>query len=582
MPIVTTTLEPFSPSPKDAAPAEGIKAIILALDRSLRSQRLYAATHPVLLRHRQELLALFSNQMEAHGDVELRVDPFRFFAGETVVYSNENQQESFAFRLFNDGIRSLAFRPGLTEQELGEFLEAMASTDSGSSDSGASDSVTRFWEKEFDHIRYSVADALIDEPTVDEKTTDEKVEEILDPKMNMYRGAGEESDEDAYQATGTEELKITLNMNGVGEMFSNRVVLTENDLKAIQEDLTECEQLERLALDFVDMVLAVLQEENDKAEFEKTLEALGTVLDHNLLQGEIRIASMIMEAVHDFPRRPIQMAKLDPALLSWTLKILWPAARIDLLFQSLSQQPKGTAEDVEKLFCALDPSAVPFLLNRVPSLPDPGLRQAACRGIAALHKGDVGLFARMLASREPQVVQSALEVLSHLKNEKVLDLIIPFIARGGGEHRKGAIELLSGYPNPKSLKLLYGLLDDPSEEIRTLALKTLSSATDKEAARQVLAYINRPDFDQKSFQERKAFFHCVAKIAKDDFIPHLENVLNMKVWFRKPEVDEQYRLAAYGLEMVGSRNAIGVLEAGSRSKNNLVRLLCENAMRHLR
>ncbi|MFH1018869.1 MAG: hypothetical protein V1798_11910 [Pseudomonadota bacterium] len=583
MPTTNSTSDELpSQSAEDLAIVEGIKGIVLALDRALRSQRLYAATHPILVRHRQELQTLFTSHLERFGAVSIRVEPYRLMLGATPVYENENQQDSFAFRLFNDGIRTLGFRPGLTETELFEFLEAVTAAATTASTADDSDSVTRFWEKEFEHIHYSVADSIVEDTSGDERTAQNRVEEILDSGMSGYQpraqGGGGQP---AYEGADSDELKIALNVKGVGQMFSDRVVLADDELKAIREDMAESERPERLALDFVDMLLAVLQQEQDKTEFEKVLGALGILLDQNLTKGELHIVALIMEQAHEFPSRPIELAKRDPQFLSWALKILWPGPRTSLLCHSLSQPHRGGPSDVEKLFGMLDPGLVPTLLNLIPEVTDPLLRRAAARGVATLHKGDVGLFSRMLSSKHPQVVETAIEIVAHLKNEKVVDLLAPFIARNEGPCRKEAIEVLKNYPNPRSFKLLYGLLEDPSEEIRLLALKILSGATDKEIARQVLAFLNRPDFKQKSFAERKAFIACVARVAKDDFLPHLESLLNTRVWFRKPEIDEQCRLAAYGLEVVATPKALQVLQAGAKAKNKVVRLLCESALRHL-
>ena len=439
------------------APAilEKVKALVLALDRTIRSQRLYAENNPILVRHRQDLLRLFGEYLDANGECSFTVEPFEFLVSGASVYKNENEQESFAFKLFNDGIRSLTFKPGLTDQELVEFLTTLAAGLSAEKDDA--DAVTSFWEKEFEHIRYTVADLIIDGPNDQaQKSTDEKIEEILDPKMTQYHGAAEEYDEEVYQTVGSDELKITLNVVSVGAMFDNRTVLNGDELKEIQADIAECDQPERLVLDFVDMVLAVLQEETDKAEFQKALEALGTILDHNLANGQLQIAAMIMEQVHAFPARPIQMTKIDSHLLPNTLRSLWTPERVLLFFQALNLDPPPQAASIEKLIRLMDSNILPNILEHLPSIAQPHTRQVVAKAVASLHKGDIGIFTKLLSSRDSGTVQAGMEVLSHLKNEKVVDMLAPFIQRRDHPLRKEAIEVLRNYRSSKAYRLLLG------------------------------------------------------------------------------------------------------------------------------
>ena len=83
----------------------------------------------------------------------------------------------------------------------------------------------------------------------------------------------------------------------------------------------------------------------------------------------------------------------------------------------------------------------------------------------------------------------------------------------------------------------------------------------------LMATINREDFGQKTLQERKAYFYAVAKIAGDNFVPFLQNILESRAWFRRTDVEAQYQLAAYGLTVIGSGKAREVLQRCTKSKN---------------
>ncbi len=548
--------------------------VVRALDRNIRSRKLYAENNPTLLRHHQELLDLLTPFLEDHHELELLVQPFELRIDETSVYQNNHQQESFAFRLFSDGIRSLSFREGLSSEETAEFLSAMATRQSDKFQDA--DAVTLFWEKEFDHIRYTVADSLLDEPTIEQKSTTEKIEEVLDPQMSSYRGPSTEPDEDIY-----EDFKVTLTPVSVGALFQERTVVSQEEFNKIRSDLLECEKPSRLILDFLDMMLAVLQEEQDPQEFEKTVEILGTILENNLLTGQIQIARIMMEQVHQFSSRKIALAEKDPQLLRKAIKILWPASRVNLLILSVNQEKIGNAEDLETLVSLMDPQAIPDLLKQLNNIVDLNRRRVVCKGIARLHKGDLGIFMPMLSSKDHEVIQTALSILSSLKNEKVLDLISTLIQHQNLTIRKESIAILKNYKVPRAFRILTNLLEDSSEEIRLLSLRLLSTSQDRALAKSLAEEIQQKPFQGKSLQERKAYFYAVAKIVGDDFIPYLSGILSSKNWFGRQELNDLYQCATFALSVVGSPLAKQTLENGVRSRNKSVRRYSEAALRHM-
>jgi len=551
-----------------------VQPIILALEKAVRSHRLYTANNPVLTRHLQDLDAQLTHYLSAQKDLKITVSPYELRVEDSVVYQNSSQQESFSFRLFNDGIRSVAFKPGLTSKETEEFVASLAAPREETETE--LDSVTLFWEREFAHIEYTVADALADEATSDDQSAQAKIEEIVDPKMSMYRALSHEPEDDLSQ-----DLKITLNMTSVGKMFQERSVLSPDELGKIQQDITDCDQPERLVLDFVDMVLAVLQEEKDHEEYIKTVDVLGKVLDNNFHHGRIHIARMVMEQVHYFPERPIVLAKSDPQLLSKTLKALWPAHRVDLMVQSFNQETTGNAEDIETLISLMDPMSLPLLLKRVTDVVDLHRRRVVCNGIARLHKGDIGLFLPMLASKDIETIRTAIFILSAMKNDKVVDLLPPLIAHPNQAIRKEAIAVLKNYHTTKALRLLTGLLQDPDMEIRILALRILSTSNNREVAHQLMAILNREEFKLKLIQERKNYFYALAKILGDDFVSYLQDLLETTSWFRKPELEDQYQCATYALSVIASSKAKETLIKSAQSKNKAIKKFSEAALRSL-
>lgn len=563
-----------SPDQIDPQILEQAAHLVRLLDRNLRSRRIYAQNNPTLLRHQKELSDSLEKFLEENEELTLFVEPYELKIQTSPVYTNENRQESFAFRLFSDGIRSLTFKNGLTEEELMEFISAMATRQSD--EIGDSDSVTMFWEQEFEHIHYTVADAVVEETTIENKSVNEKVEELLDPEMGHYQGPTEEPDDDIYQ-----DFKVTLNLVSMGSLFQERCVLNPEELDKIRTDLEDCNRPERLIFDFVDMVLAVLQEESDQAEFDKIMETLGGVLDNNLLHGQLGMARIVMEQVHNFPMQPIELTKTNPDILPHTLKLLWPESRIDLLIMTINQEKIGRAEDLETLISLIDPSRVNHLIQNIHNILDVNRRRLVCQGIARLHKGDIAVFLPMLTSKNVEDIRLGIYILSLLKNEKVIDYLPRLLKHPNQTVRKESIAVLRNFQSPKAMRTLINLLKDPNEDIRIIALRVLGTCGDKNIARTLASELSKKSFNKKSLQERKTYFHTIAKLTGDEFVPYLKGILLTRNWLGKQHLNDLYQCAALALSVVGTPLARETLKDCAQSSNRSVRQLSETALKHM-
>lgn len=243
-----------------------------------------------------------------NNELDLLIEPFEMKVGAEVVYQNDSRQDSFAFKLYNKGIRSLTFKAGLTEVELDSFLKAFIhTTQRKETDKTCLDTVSALWEQEFEHIKYSVADTIVEETNIPgEKSMDQKIDEILDDSMSGYQGTTESSkDDEFYQG-----INVTITPVSVGKMFQTHTVLNSDDLAKIRHDIAECERPERMLIDFVDMVLAVLMEETEKEPFFTFIEYLGQALENTLIQNQFHLSRILMELLYRFPTKPIPMLPL--------------------------------------------------------------------------------------------------------------------------------------------------------------------------------------------------------------------------------------------------------------------------------
>jgi hypothetical protein len=149
-------------STETSPPAEASKAeialatdIMLAMVKSAKGIKMYQANNPLLVRFFQEMTEKMSSLLNLYNEYKLDVDRFELSYKGHAVYKNSDTNESMAFRMYSDGIRSIVFYEGTEEWELKDFLEIVSTSLSGEVDD---DIVTRMWDKGLPHCSYILED----------------------------------------------------------------------------------------------------------------------------------------------------------------------------------------------------------------------------------------------------------------------------------------------------------------------------------------------------------------------------------------------------------------------------------------
>ena len=134
-------------------PASQVAELINGLVKALRAFHMYLPNNPIYQRATDNLRAAFSPIWAVLDELVLTVAETDFVWEEQVVYHQPNKDESLAWGLFKDGMRSLTIRRGAEQEELTRFLETINRARYLPADAG-DDLLTLLWEQEFQYIQY--------------------------------------------------------------------------------------------------------------------------------------------------------------------------------------------------------------------------------------------------------------------------------------------------------------------------------------------------------------------------------------------------------------------------------------------
>src|SRR5881409_4323397 len=137
-----------------ALPPSQVEELWQVLSKGLRATQLYLPNNPVYQRAVDNIRAAFRQIWQATDDLVFDVGESELRWEDNVVYNQDQRNESIAWTLYKDGVRSIAFKPGVEEAEIVRFLGVLQRARSLQADA-ADDLLTLLWAQDFQFIAYT-------------------------------------------------------------------------------------------------------------------------------------------------------------------------------------------------------------------------------------------------------------------------------------------------------------------------------------------------------------------------------------------------------------------------------------------
>ena len=135
---------------------QSAREVFNELSRLIKSITLYGAEHQSSLNFRSRFFEVMTQGL-SHGDpIMVEVQTYALMIADQVIYEDDKMDGNFIYRFYNDGIRSLTFKPGIKSDEVDQLLNIFF-LDWSSPTLFEDDAVTIMWSKNFNYIDYTVA-----------------------------------------------------------------------------------------------------------------------------------------------------------------------------------------------------------------------------------------------------------------------------------------------------------------------------------------------------------------------------------------------------------------------------------------
>ena len=574
------------PSFRDLTPAgQAAHQWFRQLARALKTCRLYHPSNPVVGQVRAQLFEPLIQGIELYGAWSFRITPSEIFLlDEAVVRPTQRTDEEeetgigkeamLPFLFYRDGIRGLAFLPGLPARDLDALFDALIAASSGVNTHD--DLVTLMWQANTTHVEI---EAVPIEQTI---------------YLASHRptgggdGGGRRGQSYAWSPAGGEIRADIGQASGVAQGL-HRDTFDDWPLPEETAEVPEAYQKILPAMEFARMRLST--EWVGERSTDWTLQAPDVLRQIRAMSPDQETLVLLARATMTWLAGAIQrsswaeaqqtlelLREFDPdgTLTNDELGAAMAALDAETITERLDESETDDQARFFALAVAIGKPALDLTCSVMARATRSRTRAAACTMLCYLCNDDPQLLAPYVHDSRWYVARNAVFVLGQIGTPEVAGLL-----RAASQHpeprvRRQVVASLGGVPRALRAPILVAQLDTRDSRLLAASLNMLTRDQSPGVARAILAQIEAPDFESRSEDNQRALFGALGEVADDSVVPALVALLHKGGWFARRTL--QRLAAARTLQRIGSEQALSALEAGLRARSDVVRAACLDAM----
>jgi hypothetical protein len=538
----------------DTAPVETLLQTLL---KGLRAAQLYLPNNPVYQTAIENVRKAFPPVWDLTEQLTLAVlETDLKWEGQVVLSQPRN--ESLAWLLFKDGVRSLRLDRGVEDEELVRLLQVINKGRNLPGDA-QDDLLTLLWEQDFQFIKYD----FVELATEDQRQIQpEEREQVVVTREAIAEEAEEEEAPDE-RLSGIVRLE---------DFDSTLYFLDEKDIAYLRAEIDR-EYEQDLRTNTLTILFDLFELQPFPAVRAEILSILENFIPYLLGVGDYRAVAYLLRDLRVVIDRSRELLPEHRTALNELPARLSRPDVVGQLLQSLDEAPTLPVEqDLSDLFRELRPEALEAILDWLPRLHAEAVRNllgAAVQRIAAAHPDAV---TKALGSENPEVVRATIQLAGRLRLPPTVPALGHLLIDGASEFRVGVVEALAAIGTPSAMQQLETAVTDDARDVRVAAVRVLGSRRHRAALPKVEAMTFGRDLRAADLSEKTAFFEAFGLLAGADGVSRLMPLLEPGGGLFKKKADPETRAcAAMALGKIGSPEARQALEAAIQDKDPLVR-----------
>jgi HEAT repeat protein len=545
-----------------ALPPSQVEELMTLLSKGMRATQLYLPNNPVYQRAVENVRGAFRQIWQATDDLQFDVQESDLRWEDSVVYHQDQKNESIAWTLYKDGVRSLSFKPGIEDEELVRFLRVLHQAKNLQADA-ADDLLTLLWQEDFQFIAYTFRE-LASENAV----PIEQGETIPSSTPSDVRQAvQEEAPPQREGLVSMEDFDTTL------------YFLDDKEVEYLHQEVDR-EYAQDLRRNVLAMLFDLLELQTYGTVRAELLSIVENFIPYLLGAADFRSVAFILRESRLILQRARELIPEHRQALEGLPGRLSQSEALSQLLQSLDEATvHPTEEELSELFQELRAEALVTLMAWIPKLTNERVRELVHRAAERLAQANAPEVLKTLEQGDSAAQLEMVRLAGRLKLPGAPDGMGKLLETGDRMVKMAVVESLTAIGTPSAMKILERAVEDGERDVRIAAVKFLALRGYRNAFSRIEAAVTGNKLKNADLTEKMAFFEGYGSMAGASGIPILEKMLVPKGLLARKEDAETRACAAMALGKIRSPEARSVLERASQDKEALVRNAVSRALR---
>ena len=534
------------------------------LSKGIRATQLYLPNNPVYQRAVDNIRAAFRQIWQATDDLVFDVGETELRWEDNVVYSQDQRNESIAWTLFKDGVRSVTFRPGVEETEIVRFLGVLQQARNLQADA-PDDLLTLLWAQDFQFVAYTFRELASENAVPIEKGETIPSTQPTDIRHHVQ----EEAPPKREGLVSIDDFDTTL------------YFLEDSEVDYLKKDVDR-EYSQDLRRNVLSMLFDLLELQTYGTVRAELISIVENFIPYLLGAGDFRSVAYILRETRAILQRAREIIPEHRKTLEGLPGRLSQRDALSQLLQSLDEAAMHpTEEELAELFQELSPEALPTLMGWIAKLHNERVKDLVQAAAARLAQANAGEVLKALRSEDSGAQLEMVKLAGRLKLPGAPDGMEPLLASSDRPLKLAVVEALTAIASPSALRLLERAIDDDDRDVRIAAVRFLASRGYRNAAARVEAIVSGSKLRNADLTEKMAFFEAYGALVGAKGIAALDKLLVAKGLLGKREAPETRACAAMALGKIRTPEARAVLERAAQDKEPLVRNAVTRALREV-
>ncbi|HXO84223.1 MAG TPA: HEAT repeat domain-containing protein, partial [Gemmatimonadales bacterium] len=550
------------------------------ISKGMRATQLYLPNNPVYQRAVENIRTAYRQIWQATDDLILDIGETEMRWEDKPIYSQDQRNESIAWTLYKDGVRSLTFKPGVEDEEIVRFLAVLHQAKNLQADA-PDDLLTLLWAEDFQFISYTFRELASENAVPIEKSDTSTVD------MGAGGGGTPGGEAGPGQATIRRQVEEEAppkreGLVSIDDFDTTLYFLDDKEIEYLHKEI-EREYAQDLRGNVLAMLFDLLELQTYGTVRAELISIVENFIPYLLGAGDFRSVAFILRECKIILQRARELIPEHRQILESLPGRLSQQDALSQLLQSLDEAASHpTEEELSDLFTELRSEALGTLMAWLPKLSNARVRslvQNAAERLAQAHAAEV---LKALASSDPSVQLEMVRLAGRLKLPGAPEGMGPLLERGERDLKLAVVESLTTIGSPGAMRLLEKAIDDNERDVRITAVKFLGTRGHRNAFPRIEAAVMGAKLKDADLTEKMTFFEAYGSLAGAAGIPALEKMLVPKGGLLGRKEDPETRAcAAMALGKIRTPAARDVLQKVTQDKEALVRNAVNRALREV-